>query len=200
MFLYDPINFGTPLNMLQIPPTCIKKIQEKLQDKDCIVTHYAQDCHSFADLRRCVAPEDWLMARRAAVDVGYICKKCHIVYPGHAACTAHQQMSCFSGTQRPDGTILKLEQLQYECSACLIRCSTVSEFKTHCSQDQHRRHLAVAALKGSSGLGPSPQQKFIPTTMSGNTTAQVESAVDPSRGEVTNGSSAAGASNSEQEN
>lgn len=195
MFLYDPINFGTPLNMLQIPHTCIKKIQEKMQDKDCTVTHYAQDCHSFADLRRCVAPEDWLMARRATVDVGYICKKCHIVYPGRAACIAHQQMSCFAGgTPRPDGVILKLEQLQYECSACLIRCSTVSEFKTHCSQDAHRRQLAVAAGKGSS-------QKFIPTT-SGNTTTthtKVESAVDPpaSRDEVTNGSSATGASNME---
>lgn len=198
MFLYDPINFGTPLNMLQIPHTCIKKIQDKLQDKDCTVTHYAQDCHSFADLRRCVAPEDWLMARRSTVDVGYICKKCHIVYPGRAACTAHQQMSCFSGTPRPDGAILKLEQLQYECSACLIRCSTVSEFKTHCSQDPHRRNLAVAAGRGSSGL---VSQKFIPTTSGSTMThTKVESAVDPTRDEVTNGSSVAGASNVEQEN
>lgn len=151
MFMYDPVNFGTPLNLLQIPPACIKKIQEKLQDKDCTLTHYTQDCHGFADLRRWVTDEDWSVARKVMVDVGYICKKCQIVYPGRSACIVHQQTTCFLGSPQNVGEngILKLEQLQYECSACSVRCSTIVEFKAHCSLDFHQQHL-VSARKSQS--------------------------------------------------
>ena len=98
MFMYDPVNYGTPLMMLQIPPASIQKIQEKASDANCKLTNYTQDCRSFSDLKKYVSSEDWSVACRATLDVGYICKKCRVVFPGRSACTAHQQAICCHGT------------------------------------------------------------------------------------------------------
>jgi len=82
MFMqYDPANFGTPLSILQIPAKAIQRVQEKLSDPDCTLTRYTQDCRHFVDLRKLVSPDDFAVARRASLDVGYICRRCQIVYP-----------------------------------------------------------------------------------------------------------------------
>lgn len=94
-FMYDPANFGTPLTLLQIPARSIQRIQEKLTDNECVLTYYSQDCRHFSDLQKTVSADDWVVARRAFVDVGYICRRCHIVYPGRNACTTHQETMCY---------------------------------------------------------------------------------------------------------
>ena len=162
--MYDPANYGTPLTMLQIPAKAIQKIQEKSDDVECTLTYYTQDCRHFADLKKSVSADDWAVARRASVDVGYICKKCHIVYPGRSACVAHQQATCYQGSKGEEtGSVLKLEQLQYECGACRVRCSTVGEYKTHCSQDSHRR-VTATCLHGSRSQTQSVARSLTPST------------------------------------
>jgi len=149
--MLDPANFGTPLTMLQIPAKSIQRVQEKLgADADCAVTYYAQDCRHFSDLRKAVSADDWSLARRASVDVGYICRRCHIVYPGRAACLAHQDGGAAGrGRGGGGGAIVKLEQLQYECAACRCRTSTIVEFKSHCAGEGHRK--AAAAVLARAG-------------------------------------------------
>ena len=143
MFMLDPANFGTPLTLLQIPARSIQRIQEKLTDTDCTVTHYSQDCRHFSDIRKAVGSDDWTVARRATVDVGYICRRCHIVYPGRTACAGHQEAQCYRDGGAPNNAIMKLEQLQYECSACRVRTSTIAEYKTHCAGESHRKAAAA---------------------------------------------------------
>jgi AT-binding transcription factor 1 len=151
MFMFDPANFGTPLAMLQIPGRAIQRIREKLAgDPDCTLTYYSQDCRHFSELRKVVAADDVSAARRASVDVGYICRRCQIVYPGRSTCASHQEAVCYrdaasgsggvSGSAIPAGSIVKLEQMQYECAACRgnLRFSTAAEYKSHCGQDAHR--------------------------------------------------------------
>lgn len=143
MFMLDPANFGTPLSMLQIPARSIQRIQEKLSDADCAVTYYSQDCRHFSDLRKAVASDDWTLARRATVDVGYICRRCHIVYPGRTACASHQDVQCYRDGSAPNNAIVKLEQIQYECAACRVKTSTIVEYKSHCAADSHRKAAAA---------------------------------------------------------
>jgi len=162
MFMLDPANFGTPLALLQIPTRSIQRIQEKLTDPDCTVTYYSQDCRHFSDLRKTVSAESWTVARRATVDVGYICRRCHIVYPGRTACAGHQEGQCYrdAGTP-PNNAIVKLEQMQYECAACRVKASTIAEYKTHCAADSHQKTVAAwirvhAAQQQSSTAAAAP--------------------------------------------
>ena len=143
MYMYDPTIFGTPLALLQIPPEAIKIVQGKVQDQCTTVTSYTQDCKSLNDLKEAISEQDFKVLRGARLDVGYICKKCSMVYPGKEACQGHQQTVCFQGKNPCDvkGAILKLEQMQYECCACKEKCSTQREYKNHCSSDGHKQRV-----------------------------------------------------------
>jgi len=166
--MFDPANFGTPLAMLQIPGRAIQRIQEKLaSDADCTLTYYSQDCRHFSELRKVVSADDAAVARRASVDVGYICRRCQIVYPGRSTCAAHQESACYrdaasgsagaGGSAIPAGAIIKLEQMQYECASCRgnPRFSTAAEYKSHCGNESHRTAATAWLRMRSSQSRPS---------------------------------------------
>ena len=139
MFMYDPATFGTPLTLLQIPQRAIQSVQSKLQDEGCVITRYTQDCKSLADLKSMVSARDYETVSEAMVDVGYICRKCQMVYPGKDACVNHQQVTCYQSKNLPqDKTIIKLEQIQYECTSCAVKVSTLHEYQAHCDTEAHK--------------------------------------------------------------
>ena len=159
---YDPMTFGTPLPLLQIPQQAIRDVSSKLMDPKASVGQYTQDCKSISSLKSLVRSADYSCAREATVDVGYICKKCQMVYPVKEACVTHQRMFCFPGGKIPEGIIpiLKLEQIQYECKLCSDKVSSVQEFKSHCQSEAHGSKLTKyqqqkAALGGNSMKSPS---------------------------------------------
>lgn len=142
MFMYDPMTFGTPLTLLQIPQQAIRDVQSQVETADCTLTYYTQDCKSRSDLKHVISQSDLAMVRDSFLDVGFICKKCHMVYPGKEACLNHQHNMCYQtdkATVDKGKTMLKLEQLQYNCAACKAKHSTQQEFKTHCDSDNHKR-------------------------------------------------------------
>ena len=153
---YDPLSFGTPLPLLQIPAQAIKSVTEKVQDGSCTLAHYTQDCKSLADLKGQVSSLDLACLADSPVDVGYICKKCQMVYPVRDACVTHQRMACYPGGGHGGKTMLKLEQLQYECRVCADKFSTLAEVKAHCQQDSHRAkvHKLGASVLPSSVSSP----------------------------------------------
>lgn len=108
-------------------------------DPKASVGQYTQDCKSISSLKSLVRSADYNCAREATVDVGYICKKCQMVYPAKEACVNHQKMMCFPGGKAPEGIIpiLKLEQIQYECKLCSDKVSSVQDFKSHCQGETH---------------------------------------------------------------
>lgn len=142
---YDPMTYGTPLPLLQIPQQAIKDVSCKLMEPRATIGQYTQDCKSISSLRNLVSNADYNCVQEATVDVGYICKKCQMVYPAKEACVAHQRLMCFPGGKFPDGVniMLKLEQIQYECKLCGDKVSTVQEFKSHCDSESHKTKLAV---------------------------------------------------------
>ena len=153
MFMYDPTTFGTPLSLLQIPEQAISDVQGKLQEEGCVRARYTQDCKMISDLRSMISEADYAHAHEAMVDVGYICRKCQMVYPGKDACTTHQQLVCYQGKSGAEArSILKLEQIQYECSMCQIKFSTLEEFKVHCDMDVHKQKAA----RGKAAPGTPP--------------------------------------------
>ena len=123
------------------------------------VAQYTQDCKSISSVRSLVNTVDYSCVRESSVDVGYICKKCQMVFPSKAGCENHQQTVCFTG-QIPEGItpMLKLEQIQYECRLCTDKFSTVQEFKTHCGVDTHKTRVARLQHKSSSSTSPAHSQ------------------------------------------
>lgn len=138
------MTYGTPLQLLQIPQQAIKDVSSKLMEPRATIGQYTQDCKSISSLRSMVSSTDYSCVQEATVDVGYICKKCQMVYPAKEACVAHQRMMCFPGGKTEGlNVMLKLEQIQYECKVCGDKVSTVQEFKGHCDSESHRTKLAV---------------------------------------------------------
>ncbi|XP_076449499.1 zinc finger homeobox protein 3-like [Babylonia areolata] len=157
MFAHDPLSYGTPLPLLQIPPQAIKAIAEKVQDPKCVRTHYAQDCKELADLRGAVGSRDGACFTESFMDVGYICRKCQMVYPTREGCLTHQQLVCYpAGDAGGSKSMVKLEQLQFECRKCSggDRFSTLSEARSHCQKESHQAKLsrtsASVSVSGSS--------------------------------------------------
>lgn len=142
MYMYD-LPYGSHLTSLQIPRSAIESIQSKLTDEGCVITRYTQDCKSLADLRNSQPPpglEDLTCAREAMVDVGYICRKCHMVYPNKEGCVGHQRSSCYFNSSLPqEKRIVKLEQIQFECGPCRTTYSTLAELITHFSASAHKQ-------------------------------------------------------------
>nr|KAG5686642.1 hypothetical protein BaRGS_034507 [Batillaria attramentaria] len=126
LMAYDPLSFGTPLPLLQIPSQAIKSVSDKLQDANCTLAQYTQDCKTLADLKGMVNALDATCITESPVDVGYICKKCQMVYPVREACLTHQRMVCYVGGGEGGKTMLKLEQVQFECRSSPHSSSRVS--------------------------------------------------------------------------
>lgn len=151
MLMYDPATFGTPLTLLQIPPQAIQEIQGRVSEEGCTLTRYAQDCLPPSTLSTLISKHDVPLVRETSVDVGYICKKCHMVYPGREACHTHQAMFCYQGKEQSKSNILKLEQTQYECRPCSATMSTLTECKAHCEKGSHRQKSAQSQGRSSGG-------------------------------------------------
>ena len=158
MMLYDASAFGTPLSLLQIPHDAIRDVQRKLREPGCILARYTQDCKMLGQLRARVVPADFACAAEAMLDVGYICKKCHMVYPGREACLAHQRTVCYPGGVGggDGGGILKLEQIQYECCACCVKFCTLQEYKAHCELPLHRLKIGTYRPPSAGGTAVPP--------------------------------------------
>ncbi|KAK6185517.1 hypothetical protein SNE40_007732 [Patella caerulea] len=157
MMAYDPLAFGTPLTLLQIPQQAIKQVGEKLSDPKSTRAQYTQDCKQLTELKTMVGSTDFRLITESLVDVGYICKKCQMVYPAKDACVNHQQSLCFAGGKVPENVqpMLKLEQIQYECKPCAEKVSSLYEMKVHCQLDTHKLKVAkYIKRKSASGTLP----------------------------------------------
>lgn len=156
MFMYDAASFCTPLSMLQIPKAAIAHITSQVQEGSVSVTHYTQDCSTLAELHKALDETNAKFVRQTTLDVGFICSKCHMVFPAQDACMAHQQMVCFQGKTPAElhKSMVKLEQWQYECRVCGSVCNTAEEFRAHCQQEAHRSKLRTHSPKAAPSVSP----------------------------------------------
>ncbi|EEC06823.1 hypothetical protein IscW_ISCW017914 [Ixodes scapularis] len=94
------------------------------------------------ELRRLVSETDLLLASEVDVDVGFVCKKCQLVFPAEALVAAHQRAACFATGKPPNvgadfKPFLRLVQRAWECRRCRDRLPTAREFKFHCDTERH---------------------------------------------------------------
>lgn len=67
---YSALDYGTPLNMLQIPQEAKDSISNKLSNPTSRVATYTQDCKSVDDIAKQVLDMDVSLARSEHTDVG----------------------------------------------------------------------------------------------------------------------------------
>ncbi|GIY34011.1 uncharacterized protein CDAR_465321 [Caerostris darwini] len=140
--MYDSNMYSSPLSLLQLPASALPEVTGRLTQPGNSVARFSQDGKSLSDLRSLVPEADFRQASEVTVDVGFVCKKCHMVYPAEVLCLNHQRASCFQN--KPVSEIkatLKLVQCHVECRACRERFTTIIDFKFHCDMDRHMKRV-----------------------------------------------------------
>ncbi|GFR04272.1 uncharacterized protein TNCT_101971 [Trichonephila clavata] len=140
--MYDSNMYSSPLSLLQLPASALPEVTGRLTQPGNSVARFSQDGKSLSDLRSLVPEADFRQASEVTVDVGFVCKKCHMVYPAEVLCLNHQRASCFQN--KPVSEIkatLKLVQCHVECRACRERFTTIIDFKFHCDMDRHIKRV-----------------------------------------------------------
>ena len=130
--------YGLPVQLLQIPPAAIQHIQDRLMQKETSRIVYSHDSKTVSELESLVCQKDFALTEESFSDVGYICKQCHLVFPEHGACSAHQRDVCYCGQNLDDvDSMVKLVQMLYKCSPCQATYGTTAEFRQHCNTESH---------------------------------------------------------------
>lgn len=136
----DSNMYSSPLSLLQLPASALPEVTGRLAQPGDAVARFSQDGKTLADLRTLVPEADFRQAAEVTVDVGFVCKKCHMVYPAEVLCLNHQRSGCFQGKGDVKAT-LKLVQCHVECRACRERFTTIVDFKFHCDMDRHVKRV-----------------------------------------------------------
>lgn len=174
--MFNPAMCGIQLAQLQIPKRAIELIQDRLKDRTCQRAYYSEDSLSSAELRAQFSPVEFASLSEQTIHVGFICRKCHLVFPQASACNAHQAALCYKDAEKSTGdATLKLEQLVYHCALCKANCSTVAEFKAHCRQERHRKlEKSSDARCGRAAGNNNGEARFDARSMSGEARAAEE--------------------------
>lgn len=175
---YDSNMYSTPLSLLQLPPTALPEITQKLSQLGNTTARFSQDGKTLEDLKGVVSANDYQQAAEAEVDVGFVCKKCQLVHPAEILCLNHQRSSCFANKNAGEATkaILRLVQVQLECRACRERFPTLLDFKFHCNADRHVKR--VQKVLRSEQMTP-PNSMAPPNSISQNSMMHSNSMAPP---------------------
>ncbi|KAK8757720.1 hypothetical protein V5799_004650 [Amblyomma americanum] len=135
---------GTPLSLLALPASCVPDVSAKAALPAAAVARVSPEPGpgSRDELRRLVSEPDLLLASEVDVDVGFVCKKCQLVFPAEPLVVAHQRAACFAAGKPPNvgadfKPFLRLVQRAWECRRCRDRLHTAREFKFHCDTERH---------------------------------------------------------------
>lgn len=139
-FYADTSNmYGTPLSLLQLPPSILPEITSKLNQLGINSVRFMQDGRSIEELRPVISDYDFRLINESDVEVGFTCKKCHMTYPAEVLCLGHQRASCFAKQSSDIKATLKLVQIYIECRLCREKFGSIFEYKFHCDCDRHRK-------------------------------------------------------------
>ncbi|XP_045611286.1 uncharacterized protein [Procambarus clarkii] len=124
---------GTPLSMLQLPPSAHAELNAHLGSSGSSGASFTLDGGQASDAGEA--------AEHAEGEVGWVCKSCRLVFPSPALLAAHQRAH--------DHTrgVLRLTQLLYACTACRHHAATLADYRRHLDSEQHRS--AVVSSAGS---------------------------------------------------
>ena len=131
---------GTPLSMLQLPPTAHAELTAHLNSPGSSGASFTLDGGR--------AGEAGEAAEHTEGEVGWVCKSCRLVFPSPPLLAAHQRALDHSRG------VLRLTQLLYACTTCRHHATTQVEFRRHLESEQHRAAVTPALpAPPSSGSG-----------------------------------------------
>lgn len=136
-----PFGGGTPLSMLQLPPTAHAELNAHLNTPGSSGASFTLDGGR--------ASEAGETAEHTEGEVGWVCKTCRLVFPSPPLLAAHQR------TLDHSRGVLRLTQLLYACTACRQHAATQVEFRRHLETEQHRAAITPAVPSGGGGVGDS---------------------------------------------
>uniref|UniRef100_T1JJE0 Uncharacterized protein n=1 Tax=Strigamia maritima TaxID=126957 RepID=T1JJE0_STRMM len=139
-FFFDPTSQGTPLALLPLPEATMAEVNEKMSVGDASVVRYVQDgkpaLEAEAEMSEFVSETRALHAAPTDMDVGFVCKKCQLVFVTQTQCENHQRTVCLPDCKMAE-PIVRLVQVCFECRLCNEKTATLSEFKVHCDSNNH---------------------------------------------------------------
>uniref|UniRef100_A0A0K0CT22 Zinc finger, C2H2 type n=1 Tax=Angiostrongylus cantonensis TaxID=6313 RepID=A0A0K0CT22_ANGCA len=143
--VYDPMVFGTPVSMLQIPESVKARIKSDITS-GYSSSRFTQDGLNVDDLRQKLSADE--ASNLCQKEVGWACSSCTNVFQQEALLKNHQRSVC----QGSD--VFTLVQIHYECSVCSLKLGTQTEYRSHCETTEHRTNLqnatAVSAIRSDS--------------------------------------------------
>lgn len=163
---YNPDVDGTPLRLLRIPLLGLSHIAKVIQDNGS-VAQYTEDSSSSAEIIRM-----GFRVRPVTVDVGYVCKVCHLAWPAYRSCLRHvvedhKILASQRGRdERPPAIhekILKIEQLMHCCEECGQQFAGLMEVTGH-------KHGSDGAGEPGKTAEPSQIYDLSATRLDGRTT------------------------------
>ena len=167
---------------MQLPQQAIKDVTQKLSEAGCEIARYTHDLSSLESAALVAASANALAPVERMLDVGWVCKRCHMVYPREEACLRHRCMlesgtTATSATSASSASPLKLEQIQYACSECETTaatcCSTVAEFRRHLTE----KHTDRSAEKTEEAVEDRETKMDWEHTLDRDCNAEIESTV-----------------------
>lgn len=148
---------GTPITVLQLPAATLQAVGEASASCEPGVSTVRIPAPADADTSS-LMPSQAAYCREVESEVGFVCKKCRLAFPGEAGLLGHQRVACYPGISTDLRGAVRLVQLHYECKLCSTSAETESmsslhDFKRHCETEAH-----IARF------GASPQPPCIPPT------------------------------------
>lgn len=134
-----PFGGGTPLSMLQLPPSAHAELNAHLNTPGSSGASFTLDGGR--------ASEAGEAAEHTEGEVGWVCKSCRLVFPSPPLLAAHQRALDHSRG------VLRLTQLLYACTTCRHHAATQVEFRRHLEGEQHRAAITPAVSSGGGGGG-----------------------------------------------
>lgn len=138
---------GTPLHLLQLPPTTLQAIGEASSSCEPGVSIIRIPAVADSDPPP-LMPSQTAYCQEVESEVGFVCKKCRLAFPGEAGLQGHQRVVCYQGVPAESRGAVRLVQTHYECKLCPASAETdkmasLLEFKRHCDSEAHVTRLGA---------------------------------------------------------
>jgi hypothetical protein len=139
---------GTPLPLLQLPATTLQAVGEASSSCESGVSTVRIPPATDSDTPPLMPPQT-VYCREVESEVGFVCKKCRLAFPGEAGLQGHQRVVCYQGMPAESRGAVRLVQTQYECKLCPASAETekmtsLLEFKHHCESEAHVTRLGAS--------------------------------------------------------
>lgn len=139
---------GTPLHLLQLPATTLQAIGEASASCEPGLSTVRIPAGTDTDAPS-LMPSQAAYCREVDSEVGFVCNKCRLAFPGEAGLVGHQRVVCYQGVPAESRRAVRLVQTQYECKLCPAspeseKMTSLLDFRRHCESEVHVSRLGTS--------------------------------------------------------